>query len=167
MRSDAKAKIAHLDSALFTMFFLIIYWFFCLDTANPTIKTGILHFGWLGKILSFIIIFHITMTTNSIYLHRSQTHRAVEYIPFLNHCFRFWMWLTTGFDRAEWVAIHRLHHQKPDQPEDPHSPLYKGTLNLFLKGIEIYQEARNPEIIRKYGYIKDNDYLEKRFYSII
>jgi stearoyl-CoA desaturase (delta-9 desaturase) len=65
---------------------------------------------------------HITILCVTLYLHRSQTHRAVTFNPAVNHFMRFWLWLTTGMVTKEWVSTHRKHHRFTEQQDDPHSP---------------------------------------------
>lgn len=124
-----------------------------------------MNLGWKGKVIFCLIIYHITIVVFSIYLHRSETHRSIELAPSIRYFSRFWLWFATGLSRAEWVAIHRLHHQNPDLPNDPHSPLYKGTLNLFVSGFEICAECNPSSLIEKYGSISDNDALEKLLFN--
>ena len=146
---------------LLVVSFLFIYWLFGLIFNNQILLHGILNIGWEGKVIFCIIIYHITIVVFSIYLHRSETHRSIELVPAIRYFSRFWLWFATGLNRAEWVAIHRLHHQKADLPADPHSPIYKGTLNLFMGGFEICAECNPSSLIEKYGTISDNDALEK------
>jgi stearoyl-CoA desaturase (Delta-9 desaturase) len=49
---------------------------------------------------------HVTIASVTIFLHRHQTHRALELHPAVSHFFRLWLWLTTGIVTKEWVAIH-------------------------------------------------------------
>jgi stearoyl-CoA desaturase (delta-9 desaturase) len=65
---------------------------------------------------------HLTMVSVTLYLHRSQSHRGVEFHPVLSHAMRFWLWMTTGMNTKQWVAVHRKHHQSTDIEGDPHSP---------------------------------------------
>jgi stearoyl-CoA desaturase (delta-9 desaturase) len=109
---------------------------------------------------------HITIASVTIYLHRYQTHRALELHPAVSHFFRLWLWLTTGIVTKEWVAIHRKHHACVETNEDPHSPQRAGLLKVLLEGSELYrQEARNIETLDKYGFKTPDDYLERKFYS--
>ncbi len=150
---------------LLVLSFLFIYWLICLMTNNQILLYGLLNLGWAGNLIFCLIIYHITIVVFSIYLHRSETHRSIELIPAIRYFCRFWLWFATGLNRAEWVAIHRLHHQKPDSPSDPHSPLYKGTLNLFVSGFEVCAECNPSSLIEKYGTISDNDALEKFLFT--
>ena len=96
---------------------------------------------------------HITIASVTIFLHRHQTHRALDLHPFISHFFRLWLWLTTGIVTKEWVAIHRKHHARVETEEDPHSPQRLGILKVLLEGSELYrQEAGNPETLENYGF---------------
>ncbi|KTC84045.1 acyl-CoA desaturase [Legionella brunensis] len=158
-------KFLHSRQAILSLSLVTIYWIYCLFWAPLIFLEGISSFGWIGKIAFLLISCHLTMIAISIYLHRSQTHKAVEFHPILRHFFRFWLWLTSGIIRSEWVAIHRAHHQAPDRASDPHSPLNHGLSNMFLKGAEIYNQAKNSDVVSQYGYVNDNDFLEMYLYK--
>lgn len=109
---------------------------------------------------------HITIIAVTVFLHRSQTHRAVElgFIPF--HFFRFWLWLTTGMITREWVAIHRKHHAKCETIEDPHSPQQKGLHTVLWLGAFLYRrESLNPDTLNLYGRGTPDDWLERNIYA--
>ena len=109
---------------------------------------------------------HITMISVTIFLHRHQAHRALDLHPAASHFFRFWLWLTTGQVTKEWSSIHRKHHAKCEQPEDPHSPHVHGIKTVLLQGYELYRkEAQNPETMKRYGHGTPNDWLERNVYS--
>ena len=81
--------------------------------------------GW--QVLAFtLIVTHITIASTTIFLHRSQAHRALELHAIPSHFFRFWLWLTTSTVTKQWVAVHRKHHAKCETAEDPHSPVTHG-----------------------------------------
>src|SRR5579862_5712600 len=96
------------------------------------------HIPWWGYLLCFMIFTQLTILSVTIYLHRSQAHRALDLNPIISHVFRFWLWLTTGMVTKEWVSIHRKHHAKVETDEDPHSPIAKGIKEVFFKGAELY-----------------------------
>ncbi len=109
---------------------------------------------------------HITIACVTIFLHRHQTHRALDLHPAISHFFRLWLWLTTGIVTKEWVAIHRKHHARVETEEDPHSPQRLGILKVLLEGSELYrQEAGNPETLENYGFQTPDDFLENNLYS--
>lgn len=127
---------------------------------------GSLSLPWWGYIVVTLILTHITIASVTLYLHRSQAHRAVDFHPWINHFFRFWLWLTTGMNTREWVAVHRKHHAKCETEEDPHSPHFKGINTVLWQGAELYKEAtRDPQTLEKYGRGTPDDWLERRVYT--
>ena len=129
-------------------------------------QLGLLDLTWWGYILVALGLTHITIAAVTIFLHRSQAHRAVDLHPIVSHFFRFWLWLTSGMVTKEWVAIHRKHHAKCETPEDPHSPQTRGIRKVFWEGSELYRaEAKVPETLEKYGHGTPDDWLERNVYS--
>jgi fatty-acid desaturase len=99
---------------------------------------GLLDTGPGAMLLYLFMTTQLTILTLSLYLHRSQTHRAVDFHPVLAHAFRFWSWLTTAMVTRGWVAVHRKHHAHVDTEQDPHSPYIVGIGQLLWKGTELY-----------------------------
>ncbi|WP_296491534.1 fatty acid desaturase [Rhodoferax sp.] len=109
---------------------------------------------------------HITMISVTIFLHRHQAHRALDLHPFASHFFRFWLWLTTGQVTKEWASIHRKHHARCEQPDDPHSPHVHGIKTVLLQGYELYRkEAQNKETLARFGHGTPNDWIERHLYT--
>lgn len=127
---------------------------------------GLIELPWWGYILVALALTHITIASVTIFLHRSQAHRALDLHPVASHFFRFWLWLTTSTITKEWVAIHRKHHAKCETAEDPHSPQVLGISKVLLEGAELYaNEALNQETLEKYGSGTPNDAIEHQLYS--
>ncbi len=121
---------------------------------------------WWQVLLVTLGLTHITIAAVTIFLHRSQAHRALELHAIPAHFFRFWLWLTTGMVTKEWVAIHRKHHAKCETVDDPHSPVAKGIKTVLLTGSELYRaEAKNQETLQKYGHNTPDDWIERNLYS--
>jgi stearoyl-CoA desaturase (delta-9 desaturase) len=109
---------------------------------------------------------HVTMLSVTIFLHRHQAHRALDLHPAASHFFRFWLWLTTGQVTKEWASIHRKHHAKCEQSDDPHSPHVYGIKTVLLQGYELYRkEAQNKETLARFGHGTPNDWVERHLYS--
>ena len=120
----------------------------------------------MNLILYTLVVTHITILSVTLYLHRSQAHRGVEFHPVVAHFFRFWLWLTTGMITRQWVAIHRKHHQYSDQPGDPHSPHVHGIWNILFKGVYYYYvAAKDARMTLSYGRGTPNDWIERNIYS--
>ena len=112
-----------------------------------------------------MVMTQITIVSVTLFLHRSQAHKAVEFHSLLNHFFRFWLWLTTGMVTKEWVAVHRRHHQKTDQPGDPHSPKVFGIWRVLLGGVFLYAKAAKDPAVLKLGVGTPDDWVEHNLYS--
>jgi hypothetical protein len=121
--------------------------------------------GWM--FFSLVIgTTQLTIMGVTIYLHRTMAHRALELGATISHIFRFWLWATTGMVEKEWVATHRKHHAKVEDPEDPHSPVQKGLWHILLFGVWYYKkEAINPQTLEDYGHWCKNDWVERKIYS--
>jgi stearoyl-CoA desaturase (delta-9 desaturase) len=127
---------------------------------------GLLQFGWPAMLLYLLVATQVTIFTVTLYLHRSQAHRGVDFHPVVAHFFRFWSWLTTSMITREWAAIHRKHHAKCETEEDPHSPMHKGIGNVFWRGADLYREARlDRAAIEQYGKGCPDDWIERNLYT--
>ena len=127
---------------------------------------GLLQFGWGGMLLYLLVATQLTIFTVTLYLHRSQAHRGVDFHPLVAHFFRFWSWLTTSMITREWAAIHRKHHAKCETEDDPHSPMHKGIGTVFWRGADLYREARLARAdIEQYGKGCPDDWIERHLYT--
>ena len=118
------------------------------------------------ELILTLIFTHFTIICVTLYLHRSQTHKSVEFHPAINHIMRFWLWLTTGMTTRQWVAIHRKHHQLADQHGDPHSPHIYGIWTLLTSGWSLYNNAaRDAKFVMSYGRDTPRDWIERRLYT--
>lgn len=127
---------------------------------------GLLGLNWWQLVIATLLLTHVTIASVTIFLHRSQAHRALDLHPIASHFFRFWLWLTTGMATKEWVAIHRKHHAKCETPDDPHSPQTRGLKKVLWEGAELYMaEAKNAETLKRYGHGTPDDWVERRIYT--
>jgi stearoyl-CoA desaturase (delta-9 desaturase) len=120
----------------------------------------------MTELLYILIATHITIVAVTLFLHRSQAHRGVQFHPVITHFFRFWLWLTTGMITKQWVAVHRKHHRFSDEPGDPHSPHVYGIKQVFFKGAMLYHEASKDKVmVDAYGVGTPADWIEHNLYS--
>ena len=127
---------------------------------------GLMPLPWWGYLVVALAATHVTIACVTIFLHRSQAHRALDLHPAISHFFRFWLWLTTGMVTKEWVAIHRKHHARVETSDDPHSPQTRGIKTVFWGGTELYRtEAKNAETLEKFGRGTPDDWMERNVYS--
>jgi stearoyl-CoA desaturase (Delta-9 desaturase) len=126
---------------------------------------GCLDLSWWGYIIITLALTHVSIVCVTVFLHRSQAHRALDLHPLFSHFCRAWLWLTTGMDTKAWVATHRKHHAKCETVEDPHSPQILGLPKVLWEGAELYKrEAANQETLDRYGQGTPDDWLERHLY---
>ena len=136
------------------------------DALLQFLTSGLVGLGWPGLLVVLLVFTQLTIFSVTLYLHRSQAHRGVDFHPVLNHFFRFWTWLTTSMITREWVAIHRKHHARVETEQDPHSPQTRGIGKVLREGAELYREARNDRAsIEQYGKGAPDDWIERHLYT--
>ena len=120
----------------------------------------------MTEILITLLLTHITIVCVTLYLHRSQAHRAVEFNPVVAHFMRCWLWLTTGQVTKQWVAVHRKHHRFTEEDGDPHSPVVFGVWRVLFKGAFLYHTAsKDKEMVNQYGSGTPDDWIERNIYT--
>jgi len=118
------------------------------------------------ELIYLLVCTHITTICVTLYLHRGQAHRSIEFHPFVEHFMRFWLWLTTGMVTKEWVAVHRKHHGFCETPQDPHSPKVYGIWKVLFGGALLYAAAtQNRKIVEQFGVGTPNDWVERNLYN--
>ncbi len=136
------------------------------DALINLLANGLLGATWWEVALITLVMTHITIASVTIFLHRAQSHRALDLHAIPSHFFRFWLWLTTGMVTKEFVAIHRKHHAKCETEEDPHSPQTRGIKTVLLTGVELYRaESKVKETMVKYGTGTPDDWIERNLYT--
>jgi stearoyl-CoA desaturase (delta-9 desaturase) len=68
-----------------------------LDFILDFLNHGFLHASWTTKIVYFFIVTQLTIFSVTLYLHRGQAHRGVDFHPVLAHIFRFWSWVSPAW----------------------------------------------------------------------
>mgnify|MGYP003334993453 CR=1 FL=1 len=119
----------------------------------------------MNELIATLVMTHITIVCVTLYLHRSQAHKGVEFHPVVAHFMRFWLWLTTGMVTQQWVAIHRKHHRYSDSNGDPHSPHVYGIWRVLFGGAFLYVKAKNDPEVMKLGIGTPNDWIEENLYT--
>ncbi len=128
--------------------------------------SGMFELPWWGYAIASLVLTHVTIVAVTVFLHRHQTHRALELHPAASHVFRLWLWLTTGMVTKEWVAVHRKHHAKCETTLDPHSPRILGINRVLWAGVFLYvKEANQADTLERYGTGTPDDWVERNVYS--
>jgi stearoyl-CoA desaturase (delta-9 desaturase) len=118
------------------------------------------------EIIYTLVVTHITIICVTLFLHRSQAHRAIIFHPILSHFMRFWLWLTTGMVTKQWVAVHRKHHRFSDAEGDPHSPHVFGFWKVLFKGAFLYNDASKDKVmVDTYSAGTPSDWMEHNIYT--
>ena len=126
---------------------------------------GLIELPWWGYLLVALAYTHLTIVAVTLYLHRHQAHRAVDFHPVITHFFRFWLWPSTGMNTREWTAVHRKHHAAVETPDDPHSPVSTASARS-CGGAELYREnAHDRATVEQYGFGTPDDWLERHVYT--
>ena len=127
---------------------------------------GFLDLSLWGIVAYTLIATHLTIIGVTVYLHRHQTHRALELHPVVSHFLRFCLWIGTGMVTKEWVAIHRKHHAAAETEEDPHSPVVHGINKVLWGGVFLYRKtALDPKVTQDYGHGTPDDWIERNVYA--
>src|SRR5271165_6302675 len=79
-------------------------------------------FSWKALGVAVLMYWMCTGLGISLGYHRLHTHRGYKCPLWMEYFFALCGCLTLEGGPIFWVATHRIHHQKSDQPGDPHSP---------------------------------------------
>jgi stearoyl-CoA desaturase (delta-9 desaturase) len=79
-------------------------------------------FSWRNLLISMALYWITVGWGISLGYHRLHTHRSYRCPLWMEYFFAVCGALTLEGGPIFWVATHRIHHQKSDQPGDPHSP---------------------------------------------
>ena len=113
-----------------------------------------------------IVLTQVATVATSIYLHRALAHRALHLHPIADMAFRIVLWMTTGLQRREWVAVHRKHHTFTDREGDPHSPRLLGVWRVQLLNAYYYaREAKKPGTLERFAPDIVEDRLDRVLFS--
>jgi stearoyl-CoA desaturase (delta-9 desaturase) len=83
---------------------------------------ALLMFSWQALAVALFLYWMCTGLGISMGYHRLHTHRSYQVPLPIEYFFAVCGTLTLEGGPIFWVATHRIHHQKSDQPGDPHSP---------------------------------------------
>jgi len=117
-------------------------------------------FSWRAFFVALFLYWFTTGLGISMGYHRLHTHRSYQVPRLLEYFFAVCGTLTLEGGPIFWVATHRIHHQKSDQPGDPHSPREGGWwahIGWLLVG---ESKHNNTPMMSKYA----PDLAKHRFY---
>jgi stearoyl-CoA desaturase (delta-9 desaturase) len=123
-------------------------------------------FNWRAFAVSMVLYWMCTGLGISMGYHRLHTHRSYKVPKLLEYFFAICGALTLEGGPIFWVGVHRLHHQKSDQPGDPHSPrdgAWWAHMGWMLFGESTHNNTRimskyAPDLAKDRFYVWLNDY---------
>ena len=136
---------------------------------GTSLVMGLFHVGAIAALflfswkVFFATVFLYWLATGlgiSLGYHRLHTHRSYQLPRWLEYAFAIFGTLNLEGGPIFWVATHRLHHQKSDQPGDPHSPREGGWWAHMLWIIFGEVHHNNTAVMSKYA----PDLARRRFY---
>jgi stearoyl-CoA desaturase (Delta-9 desaturase) len=120
----------------------------------------------LYVVIAVVVVVQLSAFSTSIYLHRSLAHRGVYLHPVAAFPMRVQLWLWTGINTKEWVAVHRKHHRHTDVEGDPHSPVLEGLWRILLGNVYYYnREAKDPQTLATFAPDIGNDWFDRHLFG--
>ena len=123
-------------------------------------------FSWKALIATVFLYWLATGLGISMGYHRLHTHRSYKVPRWMEYFFAVCGTLTLEGGPIFWTAIHRIHHQRSDQPGDPHSPR-EGAWWAHVGWILVGETKHNntmllgkyaPDLAKDRFYVWLNDY---------
>ena len=118
-------------------------------------------FTWSGMATAVAGLYVFGTLGINIGFHRLMVHRGFACPPWLEHCLAVLGVCCLQGTPINWVAVHRLHHQKSDEPGDPQPP----RIGLFWSHIGwlmvVDPAIRNISMYDRYA----RDMICDRFYK--
>lgn len=118
-------------------------------------------FSWSGVVVGLVGYYLFAMLGINLGYHRLLAHRGMSCPKWLERLLALFGVLCLQLGPAYWVAIHRRHHQAPDDPQDPHSPI-SGFYWAHLGWILTHDANTDPSFVTN-RYAKD--LMKDRFYA--
>jgi stearoyl-CoA desaturase (Delta-9 desaturase) len=123
-------------------------------------------FTWKALATTVFLYWVATGLGISMGYHRLHTHRSYRVPRWIEYFFALCGTLTLEGGPIFWVAIHRIHHQRSDQPGDPHTPR-EGAWWAHIGWILVGETKHNnskllaryaPDLAKDRFYVWLNDY---------
>ncbi len=118
-------------------------------------------FSWTGVVVAVLGYYLFAMLGINLGYHRLLAHGSLSCPKWLEYLFALFGVLCLQLGPAYWVAIHRRHHQSPDDPQDPHSPR-SGFYWAHVGWILTHDPNTDPSFVTN-RYAKD--LMKDKFYA--
>jgi len=122
-------------------------------------------FTWTGFGIGFIFYILYAKIGSDVGTHRYFCHRSFKAKPWAH-----WLFLLLSIPGPfgsimHWTAAHRLHHEKSDTTEDPHSPHYTGAFSVWTFQLGNHWHI-NPKHIKDLLRDKQQLFLFKNYFKL-
>lgn len=107
-----------------------------------------LHSPFAAATLSFFLSYFYVGVGITLGYHRLLTHKSLELPKWLEYLIVSGGYFCLMGSPIVWVAVHRLHHLKSDQPGDPHSPRDGFTHALYEWMFQMPNYQSDEEVVR-------------------
>jgi stearoyl-CoA desaturase (delta-9 desaturase) len=101
----------------------------------------------------------------NIGFHRLLSHRSFKTHPFFEYLFSIIGVITTVGSSLAWVATHRQHHRKTEEPGDPHSPYLLGNVRAWFGSWNVVK--LDLKLVRDLRESRFQKFLHKNYTQII
>jgi stearoyl-CoA desaturase (delta-9 desaturase) len=123
-------------------------------------------FSWKAVGVAIFLYWMTIELGISLGYHRLHTHRGYKAPRWMEYFFAICGALTLEGGPISWVGTHRIHHQKSDQPGDPHSPrdgAWWAHIGWILVGEAMHNNTRvlskfAPDLAKQPFYVWLNNY---------
>lgn len=113
------------------------------------LDTGIFtNYAVVSAVVSFFLTWYYLGVGITLGYHRILTHRSLQVPKWLEYLIVSGGYMCLMGSPVVWVAVHRLHHLRSDQPGDPHSPRDGFTHALYQWMFEMSKYQSDDEVKR-------------------
>jgi sn-1 stearoyl-lipid 9-desaturase len=113
----------------------------------PTVVFFVRYVTWSNIVMYVVMLSALTNLANTIWYHRYCSHRAFRF----SHPIwpRLCLWLNPlGFREEIYALIHHVHHDRADQPDDPHGRQIGWVANYVETSFEVDTNVSEREFAR-------------------
>ncbi|HJO37550.1 MAG: fatty acid desaturase [Vicinamibacterales bacterium] len=124
---------------------------------------ALFHTTWSAAVVALVLHWICVGFGIGLGYHRLHTHRSYKAPKWLDYFFALCGTLTLEGGPIFWVAVHRIHHQKSDQPGDPHTPrdgAWWAHMLWVMFGDALHG---NTKVMGKYA----PDLMQDKFYRVL
>lgn len=104
------------------------------------------NYALVSGVVSFFLTYYYVGVGITLGYHRILTHRSLQVPKWLEYLIVSGGYMCLMGSPIVWVAVHRLHHLKSDQPGDPHTPRDGFTHALYQWMFQMHKYQSDDEV---------------------